>query len=54
MPSLAARDLNIAQRIGLLSVLGKHTLYNNFSNFLGLIGHWAGDFEIFAVIDKQT
>jgi len=47
MPSLAARDLNIAQRIALLSVVGKHTLYNNLSNFLGLIGHWAGNSKIF-------
>jgi hypothetical protein len=51
---LPAGDLKMAQRIALLSVVGQHTFYNNLSNFLGLIGHWAGDAEDLAVIDEQT
>ena len=42
-------DLTIVQRITVLSIAGQHKLYAAFSDFLGIIGYWTGDFQAFAV-----
>ena len=38
----------------MLSIVGQHKLYATLSNFLGIIGYWAGDFPSLAVNDQWT
>ena len=47
-------DLKIIQRIAILSIVGQHKFYATLSNFLGIIGYWAGEFQAFAVVDQRT
>jgi hypothetical protein len=35
----------IAHRIAVLSIVGQHKFNATLSNFLGIIGYWAGDFD---------
>jgi purine-cytosine permease-like protein len=35
-----------------LSIVGQHKFYTALSNFLGIIGYWAGNSRPFAVIDQ--
>jgi hypothetical protein len=44
----------IAQRITVLAIAGQHKFYGTLSDFLGIIGYWAGDFRDFAVIDQRS
>ncbi len=37
----------IAERITVLSIVGQHKFYATLSDFLGIIGYWAGDSEIY-------
>ena len=41
---LVRRVLNDDARITVLSIVGQHKLYATLSDFLGIIGYWAGDF----------
>jgi hypothetical protein len=34
-----------AQSIAVLSIVGQHKFYATLSNFLGIIGYWAGKFS---------
>ena len=33
----------VAQRVILLAIVGQHKLYGALSNFLGIVGYWAGN-----------
>ena len=37
----------------MLSIVGQHKFYTTLSNFLGIIGYWAGDSKFFVVIDQR-
>ncbi len=39
----SARTETKSRRIIFLSILGQHKLYATLSNFLGIVGYWAGD-----------
>jgi purine-cytosine permease-like protein len=36
-----------------LSIVGQHKFYATLSNFLGIMGYWAGNFRNFAVINRD-
>jgi hypothetical protein len=44
----------IEQRITVLAIVGQHKFYDTLTNFLGIIGYWAGDFLTFAFIDPRS
>jgi hypothetical protein len=37
-----------------LAIVGQHKFYATLSDFLGIIGYWAGDFRAFAMTDQQS
>lgn len=37
-----------------LSIVGQNKFYATLSDFLGIMGYWAGNFRDFAVINQQT